>query len=87
MLGSVAIPGLRSETWGTRIFLTLAIRPVSGFAVIALGHPDGLDGLSGLILILGLPLDQVALGPIHRLEDLGDPRPVNLPALSSQLLA
>ncbi len=74
-----------------------AVASVAGFAVVALGHPDGFhrvgdppaqapaSGLELGHLIRDLALDQIALCSVHRLEDLCDRpggRPASLPGQS-----
>ena len=58
---------------------------VAGLAVVAFGHPDGFHGF----WLSAEPgqLDQVALGSVGGLEDLGNRGTADLPALGGQFLA
>ena len=66
-------PGCSAFAWGA----------VTGFAAIALRHPDGLDCLR----CLAGCLDEVALGAVDGLEDLRNSGAAHLPSLRGQSLA
>ena len=66
----IVIPGLRVETWGTRLSVESLPSPAS---------PSSPSGIQTVSTVCSPSLDQIALSTVHGLENLDNGRAAHLP--------